>query len=581
MDSDLLKIILQIETLVEAAKGLPSNPVPDGINPAQEGSTFDNKKVIPYLSTNEKMRVKRIAEIFKEVLFPKPEAERIKAKKDEATKSKEISQNLKFSLDDKSLGKKGVLGGLLGSVGEVGGLIGAVKFGILGLAGAIGVSAITLAGGKAFQWFVEGLKAAQGIDWKGIDQLAKTFTGVIKDIVFVVKDLVTHFISLGVDIAKMWFSAIRDGVSFAVEMIGKFADSIKKYKDVRWEDLSKAGAGIAGFMATFTTMGLPPVAIFQSIGNIILTWTNLNLSAFGKNVMLLSDSLDRFLITLRAYKNEDLIGFSNILKISFGTIASLAGISLAAPLAALGSFTAQVASLGIGAIAESFVNLSVGVDKLGKAQHVFADGIRQLQGLDPTQLTYLSNGVSRLGKSMVEFGVGSIFSSFFKSDELKGLIQLADSHANMHSVADAVEKVSVAFRTWSNLPLDDLSYNLNNIQESVSKLSAKKLEAVMSASVNFKTQQDTYTKATYEYIVTGRDNKDTGNGLLSLTRDILDENKKLNLTAIRIRDALLRIEEKQSIPSSSNPTANLLNPFEGRRTTQTNPRDELLPFTLR
>lgn len=582
MESDLLKIILQIDTLIDAAKGLPNNPVPDGVNPAPEGSTFDTKHIPPLLSTNEKSRVKEIAKIFKEIFTPKAEAERVSVP---VTKDREVSQNIKLSLDGKKLGKdkgsviESLLGSTAGAIGEAGGILGAIKFAILGLAGALGVSVLTLAGGKAFQWIVEGLKAAQGIDWTGIDQLAKTMTTVIKDVVGVIKDLISFLVGLGIDIASKWASGIKNGIEFAVDMIGKFGDTLKKYRDVQWEDLKKASVAISFFMGTLMMMGIPPIALFEAIGNIIFTWSNLNINLFSKNLELLSIGLDKLFITLKTYKDLDFVGFANALKASFGIIGGLAGISFVAPLAALGAFTAEVAALGLDSVASTMGNLSIGIEKLGKAQVIFAEGVRTLQDLDPKKLFDLSSGLSELSKSMVSFGVGSIFSSFFKSDELKGIVKLADSHTKLHSAASAIENISSAFKMWSNLPLDMLSYNLEQIQKTTDKLDIKKLEKAINTTLLLKTQQDEYTKATYTYIVSGKDNRDGGNGLLSLTRDILNEHKKLNTTVIKIKDTLLKIENMPQQPQPASQT-NMLYPFDGRKTTQTNPRDGIRPLGL-
>jgi len=582
MDSDLLKIILQIETLIDAAKGLPNNPVPDGINPANEGSTFDTKHVSPILSSNERSRVKRIAEIFKEVFSPRPEAERIQIDP-KPTREQNITQNVKLSLDGKDLGneKGGILSSLLGATGEMGGLVGAAKLAIIGLAAALGISSITLAGGKAFQWFVEGLKAAQGIDWKGVSILAKTFTGVIKDIVSIVKDFITHFIGLGVDIAKMAIDTIKGGVEFAVYIVDKFGKTVKTYRDIEWSDLLKAGTAIAGFMGIMAGMGIPPVALFQALGNAVFAWGNINFRAFSNNIGLFASSMDKLFSVIDDNRGVDFLDFANILLKAFSIIGGLAAISFTAPLTMLGAFTAQVASLGLDSIGKSFILLSAGIEKLGKAQHIFAEGIKQLEGLDPKQLVYLSEGVSKLGASMVGFGVGSAFANFFKSDELRGIIMLADRHLQLHNASTAVRHLSDGFKTWSNLPLHHLSYNLEKIQKSVSKLDSKKLQQTFKSTISYTPKQDPYTKATYAYIVTGNDKRDGGNGLLSVTKDILQENKKLNATIIKIKDMLVEIESNQKEIKPASLMDAYMRPVEGRRTTETNPRDALRPLGIR
>lgn len=579
MEGDLLKIIIQIEKLIDAAKGLPSNPLPPGVNPAPDGSSFDNKSIPPTLSTNEKSRVREVAKIFRDIMMPGPEARRINVRP--MTRDEKIEQNLKVSFDDKQMKKggsgiMGIISGLLGGAGGIGGGTAIAASSLPILAGAVGVAIMALAGGKSFQWIVEGLKAAKDVDWDAVNNLAGTVTGVLKDIAYVVKDLITHFVRLGVEVAASWFDMWRKNIGFFIGAIGDFGDALKRYNGVKWEDLGKAGAAIAGLMATMTAMGSPPLAIFEALGNLIFTWTNMNLDKFGKNLILITSGLDEIFATINKYKDVDALGFAKMLASTFVVIGNINLAGLSAPLTALGSFTTKIAALGLDKMADTLTKLSVGLTNIGNAQKVFADGIRSLQGLDPKQLHRLSEGVTALGLSLASFSVGQAFSNFFQSQGLKDIIKLAEKHAELNMAAASVQNISDAFKEWSNLRLDNLQWNLRSIQESVDKLDIRKLERALTTSASFNIRDD-FTKGLLFYLVTGKAAGDTGDGLLSITREILEENRKLNTTVIKIKDAMIRLENRREQPGTRNPLLQgLFNPSqEGRRTTRENPRDSI------
>jgi hypothetical protein len=592
MESDLLKIILQIETLVDAAKGLPNNVVPDGVNPAPTGSSFDKKDIPPILSTNEISRVKKIAQIFKDIMMPSVEAERIKIK---SNKDVDVKQNVRAAIDTGSLGKKDSKSGLLASLGGLSGALGSASSAlpILAsslpiLAGLLGVGGVVLAGGKAFEWILKGLEAAKNVNWKEVGGFATVITGCIERLADVYKDVLGFIIGIGGKIVEGVFDYWMKGINFLVETFGKFAGEVKKWQGIGWQELKVAGAAIAGFAALLAGIGNPPVAILTSIGNLILQWSNYNLSNFAANLGHLSNGLNQLLPVINNYKNLDLEGFGKALLAMFGSIGAINVAGLTAPLTALGSFSAKVASMGLDAMAATFGNVATGLEKLGAAQYVLADGIERLQELDPSKISALSKSVSDLGASLIGFGTGTVFSSFFKSSELENVIKFADKHQQLSSAAGHVKNIAEAFKAWTSLPLDDLSYNLKEIQETIDKMNVSKLERAFKATMSVRFF-DTNTKQIYNYMVSGKDTSDTGNGLISITRDILDENKKLNNTATKIRDILVRIEEKgvsnvrieatnRTQPGS--PLLNMYNSDDRRRPTQTNPRDLFKSFTL-
>ena len=587
MENDLLKIILQIETLIDAAKGLPNNPVPDGINPAPEGSTFDARDISPLLTVNEKSRVKEIAKIFKEVLAPKPEAERIRPLS-EQSQNRQIQQNLEIYRNDQSsrngLGAAGSISdGIGGLIGGATGVLGGIKIAIVGLAAALGVSAIALAGGKAFQWIIEGLKAANGINWKGVGDLAKIFGMVIKDVSFVIKDLSTHLVKLGLDVAKGGLDIIKDIVKFSVDTIGSVAESLLKYGDVDWSDLGKAATAIAGFFTITGVIGIPNIAMYEAIGNALLTWANFNFNLFSKNISIFAQGLDNLGKAIKTYDDIQFDEFAKAFSYSFSLITGISVVGLTAPLAALGAFTAQLTAMGLDPIAATINHFATAIEAIGKAQKPFAEGLKELENVNPEHLGQLARSVSVLAGSIAEFGAGTAFNSFFnffKSDELQGILALADKHEKLGCAAVAVGNLSKAFKSWTDLRLDNLGWNLKQIDQAVSNINPKKLEQIVKSSFELKIQQDEYTKHTYNYIVTGKSNDDDGSGLISITKEILQENRKLNTTAMQIRNTLVRIEDKQ-LGTNSSGSINITNPLEGRKTTTANPRDSITTMGLR
>ena len=159
---DLLK---QLQGLVDSTGeqvGMPKGGAPTGVIPAKQGSTWDKKSIPSSLSSNEKSRVKQMAEIFKDVLFDK-EARRVKSfRGSETVDNLKAGQRWMVGADEKEDKKGGgMLSGIMGMLGGTGGAAGMAASALPILAAFLGAGALAIAGGFAAKLVMEALKVAK------------------------------------------------------------------------------------------------------------------------------------------------------------------------------------------------------------------------------------------------------------------------------------------------------------------------------------------------------------------------------------------------------------------------------------
>lgn len=575
MEADILQIITQLQNIVDTAKGLPEQKGPKGVNVAPHGSTFDKNSIPPSLSAAERSRVKEVAEIFREELFPKSEARRLQIRERKKDRKAQIEKNLQFATS-KDKGGSGVLGGIAGFLGGLGGILGGggAAAGLIGaapaimaaslpiLAGLLGLSVVALAGGKAFQMVMEGLKMAKDVDWDKVREFTGVITGVLGDVMNIVKDFIGFMLDQGIKFQKhlfvMWKEAfgmfmgaikefitiartfdwdyivkilekgvravigvVEDIIEFGSGLLGKGADkmfeiwqkgvitmsvvigilgdSLQKYKGLEWGDLGKAAVGIAGMVAAFTAMG---------------------------------------------------------------TIGAVTG-----PMVALGSLIAQMGAVGIGA-------LGTGLQLFGDGMKTTAEGILLISDVDAEHLKAVAFAVGTLGDNLVGFakGVGaanivSILSSMFgATGPVDSLIKFADKHAQLGAAATSVYNLAGGFKEWADVRINDLAYNLEMFNKQVDAMDLKKIDQARTSLGTLRTHQSYVTEKIHGYLVSG--NGDNGNGVVGVTKELIAETRKQHETIKQIRDTVWILERNRQNGEQRDAAQRILNP-QGTRPYQT------------
>jgi hypothetical protein len=536
---------MRIESVLDKSdeRGVPSQ-APEGINPAPLGSTFDKRSIPPTLSAAERKRVTEIAEIFRKILIPQEEA---KVAEQPGIQPKESTESLLhlFTQQQAQQGQEGggggimgIVSGLLGGIGGTGSAAAIAASSLPILAGFIGAGVLAIAGGFAFKLVMEALKVAKDVDWDAVGNAGDTLIKGLGGLMGVLQGFIGFLIDKGLDVIDKMFDIWRRNIEQIAISIGTLGQSLKEYKDIKWEDVGKGLATIFGALALATVSGNPAIALMASLGSMVMSFAGAGMSAIGSGLKILADGMEDMLVTIDKYSNLDMIGFSKSMYTMFSIMATLGGMGLAAPLEIVGAAAAKIGGWGM-------EGLSEGVEAMGDAMIPLSIGLERFQQLDPDKLKQMGFSLGSIGVGLSKYAVGggltaiaSGLAELFGGSGINDLIRFADKHTELMVAGSGLFKIVNAFQEWKNVDMKGLAWDLRNIEESIDDLDIRKLERMGSVVMRM---SDQATEKLHGYFTTGRSASDAGNGLISLTKGILEENRKQVRTLQDIKTVLSNI----------------------------------------
>lgn len=510
----IINLITQLRTLVEETQvetGLPNMPVPKGINPAPQGSTFDKKSIPSSLSTSEKNRIKEVAEIFKKTLFPPKEAR-------EATRQGKLPSMpvAKPDVDLSVIEEAGKGGGILGLVSNL--LSGFGSGGIAAsalpiLAGFIGAGVLTIAGGFAMQLVMKALTVAKDVDWHAVSLAGKVFTAGLKDLFKMVIDVGAYGLSAVVDVLTYSFVNLADG--------------FLKFRDVQWSDIAKGftsvGIAVGGILA------LGSFSPLVALGSIMSMLAGIGLAAVGGGMIVVATGINQLFSTFETHRDIDMGVVLKGIGASLLVLAGLSPAAIVAPFAAL-------AGLGLAAI-------GAGMHVFSGANEALALSFQHYEQLDPKKISSISFAIGTLGMNMSKYAFGTLaknLADLFGGSGVTDLMSFADKHVELGASATAVYNLADGFEKWTNIRTDDLAYNLESIADSVKRLDDRKLQRIANIK-GLRTQNTVILEKLHGYFVTGNTHGATKDGMIGLTKEILNENRKQLHALYGIQKAISKI----------------------------------------
>lgn len=571
-------MIEQLRSLMSESKGLPKDQsqIPKGIVPSPEGSSFNKSTMSPILSPVERSRVKQIAEIFKTVMLPDPEARKVtvpgeipKSEKDDKSKP----AKLQVGVDEKSQGALGVLGSILGIGSGVSGAAAIAASALPILAGVAGVAAAIYTAGPASKLFAEALVILSGADWDGLERAAT----IGKDFAYVGMDFISLLQSLGMDTIERFFNIGRLNLNAVAQSLGVIGQNIQLFKNVEWEDMGKAGTALGGLFAIMLAAGNPLFVIFETLGALMIKLGASAVGDVGRNFTELSIGADNLFKVLETYKDLPLTTLANGIGAIVAVVGTVGAAGLAAPLVAIGALAADLAGMAMDDVA-------AGITSLGNSLVPLANGLEGFEDVDGVKLTQTSAGIKNLGSALLTFAasnfaasIANAFTSIFSSDGFGKFLTLADKADKLASATTSVIGLKDAFREFSALRTDNLAYNLNEIVDAVDSLNIDKLKkiyqtpgGVMSETMAFE------MKTVREYLLFG--NQGNKYGLLGIQKDLLDVNSDQLKTLKEMRTVLLEIRAK--IPTNVGGSSTINATPSTRQNKVNNFRDELMDLTI-
>lgn len=578
----ILGMISEMKKLLDGVeKGLPSDKktIPKGIIPSPEGSSFTESSLSPILSTTERSRVKQIADIFKSVLFPDPEARRTEVSNnnpvstivDNQLKSPTVS----VGIDDKSKESLGILGSILGLGGGLGSAAGIAASALPILAAVGGVAAAIYTAGPASKLFAEALVTLSQANWDNLKVAGK----VLQDFAYTGMDFLELVQQLGMDTIERFFNIGRQNMSAIADTVGTLGQSLQHFKDVNWDDLGKAGVAMAGLFGLLLGSGTPIIAFFQSIGAFVLSNGGEALASVGAGLGSLSVGARSLLGVFDDYQNLPLGTLAAGLGSLVGVLGTVGAAGIGAPLIAIGSLASQLAGVAIG-------DLAIGLEQFGKSLPTLANGLQSFEDVDSTKLSATSKSLIDFSVALLSFSASGFassvvdsFSSIFGSSGFDKFLSLADRADKLGSAALSITSLKDAFKEFASIRTDHLAYNLESISNAVENLDVAKLKKIYETPGGVMAETAANEMRTIrEYLLYG--DKKSGNqyGLLGVQREILTVETD-QLKVLKKLEALV-VDIRNKIPLHS-PTSGG-RPVEASQPSPrvNNFRDHLKPMTL-
>lgn len=574
----IIALIGQLSALV-AERGMPKDgaQIPKGIVASPEGSSFKtDNKLSPILSPVEKSRVKQIAEIFKAVLNPGPEARKTVATNSETSSRKSSTDDAKIQVgvDEKSSGVLGILGSILGIGGGAGGALAIAASALPILATVTGAAAAIYAAGPTSKMFAEALVLLSTANWDGLDR-ATANAGKIADIGM---KFIGFLHNKGMQTIEGFFEISRKNMTAFAGTMGILATNIKQFENVEWNDVIKAFSSMGAMMGILAVSGVPIVAAFEALGALVLTLGGKALLTVGRGISGLSAGMGDLFKVLDEYKSLPIDALANGFK-SIITVMTTVGVAgVGAPLLALGAFASQMVGVGL-------TDLSVGLASLGKALPYLTSGLMGLQNVDGDKLTQASVGIRGIGNAMLVFTAGTVsstlanmFSTIFGGDGFAKFLSLASNADKLKISASSIVHLKNAFKEFTDLPIGKLADNLESIVDAVDNLNISKLKQIYTTPGGIMSNTATFQmKAISKYLLYGEDGSKSG--IIRVTSDLLSVNNDQLKTLKEMKGVLLEIRAKipVDIQVSSNKSAA---PSASRGGKVNNFRDDLRALTI-
>lgn len=574
----IIALIEQLRALHTESKGLPKDQakIPKGIVPSPEGSTFTKSTLSPILSPTERSRVKQFAEIFKSVVFPDPEARKAAVNSTQSTTagtSESKPAKLQIGVDEKSENALGVLGSILGIGSGLSGAAGIAASALPILAGVAGAAAAIYVAGPTSKLFAEALVILSGADWDGLERAAV----IGKDFAYIGMDFIKMLQSLGMDTIERFFNIGRLNLSAIADSLGVIGINMQHFKNVEWEDMGKATVAMTGLFGLLLASGTPIIAIFQTIGAMVLKLGASSITDVGRSFTELSIGADNLFRVLDMYKDLPLTTLASGLGSIIAVVGTVGAAGIAAPLVAIGALAADLAGMAL-------QDVSDGITALGNSLPPLASGLKSFEEVDSEKLIYTSVGIKSLAGALLTFSVGNFasnvinsFSSIFGSDGFGKFLTLADKADKLASATTSVIGLKDAFKEFAMIRTDHLAYNLKEIVDAVDSLNIDKLKKIYQTPGGVMSDTMAYEMKTIrEYLLFG--GKGNKYGLLGMHKDLLDVNTDQLKTLKEMRTVLLEIRSKIPTHMPSSSTVNAIPPTPQSKVN--NFRDELRGLTI-
>jgi hypothetical protein len=544
---DILNLITQLRLLVEdtkSATGLPPAGVPKGVNPAPQGSTFDKKSIPSVLSTSEKHRIKQVADIFRDRLFPKDEASKAHKMGSSINKFKEepveaisrVSQPTK-----KGGGILEVISGLLGIGGGVAGGGAALPI----LAGFVGAGLLAIGGATAARILVEALKAAKDVDWEKLSGFGDI---IIKGMGAFV-DVFERLTGVGLDVIKAFADIWRENINAVAETINMLGGGMNIAIDV---------------FARIVDIGLYTIKELVGIGNESIRKA---IDTLRYGISTLSDGLSQMFNTIKMFDHLDFVTFAAAFATGISTLVLLGAAGTMAPIIALGAVVAQIGGWGL-------EGLSAGISAFGISLGPLADGISKLESLDGNKLRIVGSGLGALSDVLLRYAGSSLITviagnlaNLFGGSGISDLLRFSMHHRELGLAATNVDRLAKGFKQWTDVRTDHLAWNLKEIADSLDRMDIRKMDKLSQSKI-YRSSNTVVIESLHRYLVTGKTSgaNDTG-GLINLTKDILLTNREQLKELQSIKTVIMKCKRPEPPP--------------GRFTTTTSPgidvRSDLFP----